>query len=121
MPRFLPDLLVLMGMGVALVLHSTELSADPSLVGMLMPLGWRSCSTLAAAVIEDDSGGTSCGDDDSERDASDNAAVLCNAAGLRNDASASHLLRRHFLEKAITSRIQQNSTTRCLHAKNKVT
>lgn len=71
------------------MLDFTEPSTDPSFVGMLMPLGWESCSTLATAVIEDDSGGTNGGDDDNERDASDNAAVLCNAAGLRNGASAS--------------------------------
>ena len=43
-------------------------------------------------MIDDDSGGTRGGDDDSDKDASDNAAVLCNATGLWNDASASYLL-----------------------------
>jgi len=36
---------------------------------------------LDAAVMDDDSDATSGGDDDSDRDASDNAAVVCNAAG----------------------------------------
>lgn len=67
-----------------------------SFIGLLMQLGWASFKMLDAAVSDDDNGGTTGGEDDRDRDASDRAAVLCNAAaGLEDDrnASACHLLR----------------------------
>jgi len=79
MPRFLPDLLVLIGIGVVLVLPFTKSLADtfvPSYVWSLILLGLASFKMLEAAVSDDESSGASGGDDDNDRDASDSAAGL---------------------------------------------
>lgn len=60
-----------------------------SFIGLLMPLGWASFKMLDAAVSDDDNGGTTGGEDDRDRDASDRAAVLCNAAAGKGRLAAS--------------------------------